>query len=960
MEEDHFRPMDIGHNSERTETKFPNHARTDGCQSNQVWFARAERGGEEGDTGIVSETSCRESTGLPGREGILLHLLHGSQKGRRIPTHTEFEEPQHTPKSPTLQDGDFSFYPAGTERGGLGDYIRPQRRLLSRAYFSKPQEIPEICLPGHTLPVQSITLWDRHSTTHIYENMYRASRILSQPSSSHLHVSRRLDCQESGARNAMRSKGTNLGDVGYGRAYPEQEEVRPSTHTVGILPWSGIRPEVRNNFPIRREIPEHGETDRHHFSIGGMRSPKISETSRLDVLLHGFDPQSPSPDETDPIPSKEMVECGPRCVEEKSADYRRTGSSFKLVEKERQFLQRRTPDTGGRYCPLDRRIGRRLGCSLRRSTDEGGLERDPKEKPHKLVRIKSSASSTNQFSTTSGGEKCTNSYRQLNCSGLHQQGGGHEISSPLSTNVGDFQLGGKSQYKIKSGPHSGKEKCYCGRSVKKSEVPQIDRMVSEQGSCEKDFSNFPDTEHRPVRNPGEQTADSILFPTTNRGSLVHRCLICKLERNVCLCIPPSSSTPSCFTESTTRTVQTNFGGPIHTNAIMVPSTFRTTGRLSKTPTRNTESAVTGEGSLVTSRPTVNETCSMENIRSDRRDQGLSEKVKKYIAECKRPSTRKMYRARQRIYDCWCRERQIDPSSATLNEVAEFLIFLHERKGCKASTLTGYRSAISEIHDGWGSSSIGTDKVLSKLVKGIFHCNPISQKLLPSWDLPLVLEALSKPPFEPLRSVELKYLTWKTVFLIAMASANRISELHALSINQACLRQEPSGIRLIPKFEFLAKNQRMHKAWSPWFIPDFRKGSRNARDLILCPCRCIRTYLERTTYLRGGIEALFITYKVGDIKPASKDSIARWLVSTIKQAYESKGVPFPRDSKAHDTRKLAVSWALMNGASPKEILEAAHWTAESTFTAFYLKDVSSNEGNFARASILGPIKDRKDH
>jgi hypothetical protein len=38
-------------------------------------------------------------------------------------------------------------------------------------------------------------------------------------------------------------------------------------------------------------------------------------------------------------------------------------------------------------------------------------------------------------------------------------------------------------------------------------------------------------------------------------------------------------------------------------------------------------------------------------------------------------------------------------------------------------------------------------------------------------------------------------------------------------------------------------------------------------------------------------------------------------------------------RAHDTRKLATSWALFNGASITEIIRAAHWASESTFTSF---------------------------
>ena len=49
-------------------------------------------------------------------------------------------------------------------------------------------------------------------------------------------------------------------------------------------------------------------------------------------------------------------------------------------------------------------------------------------------------------------------------------------------------------------------------------------------------------------------------------------------------------------------------------------------------------------------------------------------------------------------------------------------------------------------------------------------------VLLQWDLGIVLEALSKHPYEPLREASLKHLTLKTVFLLAMASARRCSEL----------------------------------------------------------------------------------------------------------------------------------------------------------------------------------------
>ena len=52
--------------------------------------------------------------------------------------------------------------------------------------------------------------------------------------------------------------------------------------------------------------------------------------------------------------------------------------------------------------------------------------------------------------------------------------------------------------------------------------------------------------------------------------------------------------------------------------------------------------------------------------------------------------------------------------------------------------------------------------------------PVPLPVLPQWDLGIFLEALSKPPYEPLREASLKHLALKTVFLLAMASGGRCS------------------------------------------------------------------------------------------------------------------------------------------------------------------------------------------
>jgi integrase len=44
------------------------------------------------------------------------------------------------------------------------------------------------------------------------------------------------------------------------------------------------------------------------------------------------------------------------------------------------------------------------------------------------------------------------------------------------------------------------------------------------------------------------------------------------------------------------------------------------------------------------------------------------------------------------------------------------------------------------------------------------------------------------PFEPMETASLKSITLKTVFLVALATAQRRSELHALSFEKISLRE----------------------------------------------------------------------------------------------------------------------------------------------------------------------------
>ncbi len=74
--------------------------------------------------------------------------------------------------------------------------------------------------------------------------------------------------------------------------------------------------------------------------------------------------------------------------------------------------------------------------------------------------------------------------------------------------------------------------------------------------------------------------------------------------------------------------------------------------------------------------------------------------------------------------------------------------------------------------------------------------PLLLLTTPLWltTLAVVLEALSKAPFEPLEEVPLRFITVKTVFLLAISSLKRVGDLEALSVAPSCLAFVPRMVR----------------------------------------------------------------------------------------------------------------------------------------------------------------------
>ena len=116
------------------------------------------------------------------------------------------------------------------------------------------------------------------------------------------------------------------------------------------------------------------------------------------------------------------------------------------------------------------------------------------------------------------------------------------------------------------------------------------------------------------------------------------------------------------------------------------------------------------------------------------------------------------------------------------------------------------------------------------------------------------------------------------------------------------------------------------------------------DILLCPIRALRCYLDGTRDLRGNRQLLFISFKQGHTKDIQCSTISSWIKNTIKFCY-SKVDNADMDLlgvKAHDVRAFAASKAFYGGVSMDQIMQACHWKSHNTFTRFYLKDLAGQD------------------
>ena len=124
-----------------------------------------------------------------------------------------------------------------------------------------------------------------------------------------------------------------------------------------------------------------------------------------------------------------------------------------------------------------------------------------------------------------------------------------------------------------------------------------------------------------------------------------------------------------------------------------------------------------------------------------------------------------------------------------------------------------------------------------------------------------------------------------------------------------------------------------------FAADFEE------DLLLCPVRALKAYLERTSIFPQRPRSLFVSPRnpSSSLSKNAKSFFLREVISSSMGSDSSSSGP--SGNNPHSIRGMATSVAFLKNFSLASIMEAATWKSPSVFSTFYLRDIQfeSKEG-----------------
>lgn len=289
----------------------------------------------------------------------------------------------------------------------------------------------------------------------------------------------------------------------------------------------------------------------------------------------------------------------------------------------------------------------------------------------------------------------------------------------------------------------------------------------------------------------------------------------------------------------------------------------------------------------------------------------------------RPSTQKQYGLYIRQWLDFSRQRNNDHSTSPVGTVMEFLTFLFNR-GLGYSSVNTARSALSCILYTDSGSPIGQHPLIIRFMKGVFEKRPALPRNMVICDTNIVLNHVKS--LSPVKDfVSLKKLTFKTVRMATLLSAQRSQTIHLFSLDNMSVTPNLYNFRIVQPIKQTRPGRHLAEI----------ELAAYPENPDLCIVTTMAEYIKRTEPLRGKQTALFISF-FRPHKVVSRSTISLWVKTTLQHAGVDMNIFSPHSTRATSTSKANSSVSL------ETILKTPGWSGDSTFRRFYNKPIHTSE------------------
>lgn len=876
----------------------------------------------------------------PRRSGFLLKSFPDKETKRLLQDHYKSKTSERLSGLSKFPNGDVKNHCRSIVPGLFHGHPGPQRRLLPCAHPRKPSKVLKsgnkyelralpFSVPGHAL-------WVGNRTKGLHKDRHRDGRTYQRSPRNICSIFGRLPFSWQFPSQGRSSIGQSPGHSRKAGLADKRGQVGPSPLTGASVPGH------HSGFQSPKVLPAHLK-DRGNKKVNratSIRPTNLHQEGHVPLRTNdGNDSRSHMGSDKEPT----TPVADPRILGREQLQLRRPPSLIprhhsvpKVVVGRKEPYRRKILEARKSKGSYYRRQWHRLGGSLGGSILSGQMGSRRRKEVLKLQRTPSGSTRVTgdkrafKVPPRSGTVGQRYYRRVLEQTGRYQK---RRIVRPVlpdlrpSRTIFPFPIGSLSKGRGK----------YSGRLLKSPDPPS-GRLDPKQGNFPKNRETLGPPADRPFLLKGKSTGRAILFPKSVRPSLGGRRSSSPLEVGASLCLSPHSSNSEGSKESEGGSGRINFDSSFLAKKGLV---FPAEGYVNRGPVGSARSQ--GPSVAGASSPSTGEEPPSHGLEVERQiltRKGFSSTVISTMLHSQKPITHKIYFKVWKVFQQFCGPSQ-NPESCSIAKVLDFLQAGLD-KGLRPATLRVHIAALSSfLH-----KRLALDPWVIRFIRGAERVHPSVRIRVPPWNLSLVLEALTKPPFEPIEDIPIKFLSLKTAFLVAITTARRIGEISALVISPPYTTILDDRIILRPDPAFVPKVVSAFHRDQEIILPSFCEaasspGERKFHSLDVR--RAVIQYLQETASWRKS-NSLFIQFSgAGKGEKASKSSLARWVKQAIQLAYLAAGTPVPAQLKAHSTRAVATSWAERQSASIDQICKAATWSSPCTFFRHYRLNISDPSG-----------------